>query len=49
MSYWIVTQKVTVTSRTKVQHITSLEKDTDEIKAIFNEFDTVKSCNFKEE
>ena len=32
-----------------VQRLTSLEKDTDEVKASVSEFDTDISCQFKEE
>ena len=39
MSYWIITHNRMVTSITIVQHITSLEKETEEIKASVNEFD----------
>ena len=37
--YWILTQKGTVISRTTVQNIIILEKETDEIKASVNAFD----------
>ena len=49
ISCWILTQKGTVISITTVQCITILEKETDEIKSIINEFDTDISCCFKEE
>ena len=39
MSYLIITHNRMVTSITIVQHITSLEKETKEIKASVNEFD----------
>ena len=48
VSYWILTQKVTVILRTTVQLVTILEKDTDEIKSSVNEFDTEISRCFKE-
>ncbi len=34
MSYWILTQKGTVISRTTVQRVTNLEKQTDEFKSL---------------
>ena len=40
MSYWILTQKGTLISRMTVQCLTSLEKETDEVKASGSEFDT---------
>ena len=49
MSYWILTQKGTVISRTTVQILTSIEKETDEVKSIVSEFDTDISRRFKEE
>ena len=49
MLYWIMTHKYIVLSRTIVQFITSLEKDTDKITEISNEFDTDMSRCFKEE
>ena len=44
-----MTHKYIVLSRTIVQFITSLEKDTDKITEISNEFDTDMSRCFKEE
>ena len=49
MSYWILTQKGTLISRTTFQCLTILEKETDKVKAIFSEFDTCISFRFKEE
>jgi hypothetical protein len=49
MSYWILTIKGTVISRTTVQRVTALEKETDEVKAAVVEFDSEISCRFKEE
>jgi hypothetical protein len=50
MSYWVLTQTAgTVVSRTTVQRITSLEKETDKVKESIKEFDTETSCRFKEE
>ena len=49
MSYCILTQKGTVISRTKVQCLTSIEKETDTFKASVIEFDTEISRHFKEE
>ena len=49
MSYCIMTQKGTVISRTKVQCLTSIEKETDTFKASVIEFDTEISRHFKEE
>jgi hypothetical protein len=40
MSYWILTIKGTVISRTTVQRVTALEKETDEVKAAVVEFDS---------
>ena len=40
MSYWILTQKGTVISRTTVQRLNSIERDTDEVKASVSKFDT---------
>ena len=34
--YWILTQKLTVISRTTVQRLTSLEKDTNEVNVSVN-------------
>jgi hypothetical protein len=39
MSYWVLTQTGTVISRTTVQRITNLDKETDEVKQSVNEFD----------
>ena len=47
MSYWILTQKGTVISRMTVKRITSIEKETDEFKAIVNDFDTDISHHIK--
>jgi hypothetical protein len=49
MSYWILTIKGTVISRTTVQRVTALEKETDEVKAAVVEFDSEISRRFKEE
>jgi hypothetical protein len=49
MSYWALTQTGAVISRTTVQRITNLEKETDEIKQGINEFDTEINRKFKEE
>jgi hypothetical protein len=49
MSYWILTQTGTVISRTTVQRITNLEKETDETRESIKEFDTEISRRFKEE
>ena len=49
MSYWVLTQSGTVISRTTVQRITNLEKETDEIKDSIKEFDAEISRRFKEE
>ena len=49
MSYWIMTQKGTIISRTKVQRLTSIEKETDKVKASVSEFNTGISRRFKEE
>jgi hypothetical protein len=49
MSYWILTQTGCVISRTTVQNITKLEKETDEMKIGIEEFDTEISRSFKEE
>ena len=49
IQYWILTQKGTMISITTVQRLTSLEKETDKIKASGSEFDTEISCRFKEE
>jgi hypothetical protein len=49
VSYWILTIKGTVISRTTVQRVTALEKETDEVKAAVVEFDSKISCRFKEE
>ena len=40
MSYWILTQKGTVISRTTVQRLNIIERDTDEVKASVSKFDT---------
>jgi hypothetical protein len=49
MSYWVLTQTGSVISRTTVQRVTNLEKETDEMRASINEFDTEISRRFKEE
>jgi hypothetical protein len=49
MSYWILTIKGTVISRTTVQRVTPLEKETDEVKAAVVEFNSKISRRFKEE
>ncbi len=49
MSYWILMKNGTVQSRTTVQKITNLEKQTDEMKSAIQEFDTEISRRFKEE
>jgi hypothetical protein len=49
MSYWVLTQRATVISRTTVQRVTNLEKETEEIKESIKEFDTEISRRFKEE
>ena len=46
MSYWILTKYGTVQSRTTVQKITNLERQTDEMKSAIQEFDTEISCRF---
>ena len=48
MSYWILIIKGTVISRTTVQRVTALEKETDEVKAAVVEFNSEISCRFKE-
>jgi phage shock protein A len=40
MSYWFLTMQGTVISRTTVQRVTNLEKETDEVKAAVSEFDS---------
>ena len=47
ISYWILTHKGTLISRTTVQRLTSIKKDTDKIKASVSEFDTEISRCFK--
>jgi hypothetical protein len=49
MSYWVLTIRGTVISRTTVQRVTNLEKETDEVKSAVIEFDSEISCRFKEE
>jgi hypothetical protein len=49
MSYWILTRKGTVISRTTVQRITNLEKETDVFKSALDEFDTCIKTHFKED
>ena len=48
MPYWILTQEGTLISRTTVQRLTSIEKETDEVKDSVSEFDTEISLHFKE-
>ena len=49
MSYWILTQSGTVISRTTVQRVTNLEKETEEIKASIQEYNAEINRRFKEE
>ena len=49
MSYWILTQKGMVLSRTTLQRLASLDKEMDEIKANVSEFDTEIIRIFKDE
>jgi hypothetical protein len=49
MSYWVLTMQGTVISRTTVQRVTNLEKETDKVKAAVIEFDSKLSRRFKEE
>ena len=49
MSYWILSQTGAVYSRTTVQRITNLEKQTDGMKSALQEFDKAISTRFKEE
>jgi hypothetical protein len=49
MSYWVLMQAGTVISRTTVQRITNLEKQTDEVKQSISEYDAEIICRFKEE
>ena len=49
MSYWMLTQKVTVISITTIQRLTSQEKETDKVKASVSEFDTEIGHCLKEE
>jgi hypothetical protein len=49
MSYWILIIKGTVISRTTVQRVTALEKETDEVNAAVVEFNSEISRRFKEE
>jgi hypothetical protein len=49
MSYWILTKSGTVISRTTVQRVTNLEKETEEIKASIQEYNTEINRGFKEE
>ena len=49
MSHWILNQKGTMISRTTVQRLASIEKETDKVKASVSEFDIEISCCFKEE
>ena len=49
MSYWIITENGTVISITKVQHLTIIEKERDQIKDIVREFDREMILCFNEE
>jgi hypothetical protein len=49
MLHWVLTMRGTVISRTTVQRVTNLEKETDEVKAAVSEFDIEISRRFKEE
>jgi hypothetical protein len=49
MSHWVLTRSGTVISRTAVQRITNLDKETDEVKQSINEFDVEVNRRFKEE
>ena len=50
MPSWILTDKGTLISTTKVQRITILEKETYKIKDSFNEFDTeISRCFIEKE
>ena len=49
ISYYILTQKGTAISRTTIQHLTSLEKETYKVKASVSDFDTEISRRFKED
>ena len=49
MSFWILTKNRTVQSRTTVQKITNLEKETNEMKVAITEFDCGINKRFKEE
>jgi hypothetical protein len=49
ISYWVLTMQGTVISRTTVQRVTNLEKETDEVKAAVIEFEGEISHRFKEE
>ena len=48
MAYWVLRENGTVTSRTTVQKVTNLEKKTDGMRLVINEFDSEISCCFKE-
>jgi hypothetical protein len=49
MPYWVLTMRGTVISRTTVQKVTNLHKETDKVKANISEFDIKISRPFKEE
>jgi hypothetical protein len=49
MSYWVLTRTGTVISRTTVQRITNLEKETTELKEAIQEFDIEINRRLKEE
>ena len=49
MSYWVLNKNGSVMSRTTVQRITNLEKQTNEMKANIIEFDGQMRCRFKED
>ncbi len=49
MPHWVLTQSGTVISRTAVQRITNLDKETDEVKQSIAEFDIEVNRRFKEE
>jgi hypothetical protein len=49
ISYWVLTIRGTVISCTTVQRITNLQKETDKVKAVVDEFDSKISSCFKEE
>ena len=49
MSYWILTQRGAVISRTAVQHLNRIENEINKVKASVSEFHTEISRRFKEE